>query len=115
MPAPLKNVFLTESQIQSAVKKLSRSVLDWLRDSPTKTLNLVSILEGARPLTRDLTDCLKKISSDIQINLYEVSVKGTDGHQNLWRTDRWKKVFWTLDVIRQHPTLIVDDLVDFRA
>jgi hypoxanthine phosphoribosyltransferase len=112
VPTPLKNVFLTESQIQSAVKQLSRSVLDWSKDSKTKTLNLVSILEGARPLTRDLTACLKKISPETQINLYEVSVKGTDGHQNLLADRQVEEGFLDLDVIRQHPTLIVDDLVD---
>lgn len=112
LPAPHKNVFLTESQIKSTVKQLSRSVLDWSKDSKTNTLNLVSILEGARPLTRDLMAQLKKGSPDIQLNLYEVSVKGTDGHQNLLADRQVEEGFLDLDVIRQHPTLIVDDLVD---
>jgi hypoxanthine phosphoribosyltransferase len=109
---PNREVFFTQSQIQSAVEQLSGSVLAWLKENETKVLNVVSILEGAKPLTRDLTACLKKISPGIQINLYEIRVKGTDGHQNLLADREVQEGYLDLEVLRQHPTLIVDDLVD---
>ncbi len=112
MPGQLREVFFTESQIQSAVERLAAQTMAWLKAKQTSTINLVSILEGAKPFTRDLTACLQKTDPKIQIKLHEIRIKGTDGHQNLLADREVQDGYLDLDSMRQHPTLIVDDLVD---
>ncbi|HXL73826.1 MAG TPA: phosphoribosyltransferase family protein [bacterium] len=112
MSEPLRTVFFTESQIHTAVEQISRSVLAWLRENKTKILNLVSILEGARPLTRDMAACLQQIAPDIRIKIYEIRVQGTDGHQNLLADREVQEGSLDFEVICQHSVLVVDDLVD---
>lgn len=113
MPEPLREVFFTESQIQSAVEQIARSVLGWLKHHPAKVLTVVSVLEGARPFTRDLTACLRKTEPDIEIKLHEIHMKGTDGHQNLLTDRVWQEgSLGDLESLKTHPVLVVDDLVD---
>jgi len=112
MPEQLREVFFTESQIQSGVSRLAAQVLAWLKDHKTNTLNLVSVLEGAKPFTKDLTACLHRIAPSVQVLLHEIRIKGTDGHQNLLADREVQDGYLDLDSMRQHPTLIVDDLVD---
>jgi len=111
MPEPLREVFFTQVEIQSAVGQMARSILAWLKENKTKTLNVVSILEGARVLTGDIEGCLHEIAPDIRIKVFEIRVKGTDGHHNLL-ADR--EVYGSLDwdALCLHSVLIVDDLVD---
>jgi len=111
MPEPFREVFFTESQIQSAVDQLSRSVLAWLKENKTKTLNVISILEGARPLTEDMAACLQRIAPEIRVKIFETRMKGTDGHQNLL-ADRVQEGSLDFEALCLHSVLIVDDLVD---
>jgi hypoxanthine phosphoribosyltransferase len=111
MLEPLREVFFTETQIQSAVERLSRSVLAWLRENKTKTLNVVSILEGAGPLTRDVEACLQRIAPEIRIKIFEIRIKSTDGHQNLL-SDREVEGSLDFEALCLHSVLVVDDLVD---
>ncbi len=111
MPEPFREVLFTESQIQSAVEQLSRSVLTWLRENKTKTLNIVSVLEGAKPLTEDMAACLQKIAPEIRIKIFETRMKGTDGHQNLL-ADRVQEGLLDFEALCLHSVLVVDDLVD---
>jgi hypoxanthine phosphoribosyltransferase len=111
MPEPLREVFFTPTQIQSAVERMARLVLAWLQENKTKTLNVVSILEGARVLTGDMESCLHQIAPEIRIKIFEIRVKGTDGHQNLL-ADREVQGGLDWDALCLHSVLIVDDLVD---
>src|SRR5580700_8963599 len=83
MPEPPRTVFFTESQIQEAVEEMAQAVLVWLKENKTNILNLVSILEGARPLTRDLAACLQKTAPEVRIKIYETRIQATNGHQTL--------------------------------
>ncbi len=112
MTEPLREVFFTESQIQSAVERLTAQILAWLKDHKTNRLNLVSILEGAKPFTKDLTACLKKTAPGVHVKLHEIRIKGTDGHQHLLSNREVQDGYLDLDSMRENPTLIVDDLVD---
>jgi hypoxanthine phosphoribosyltransferase len=111
MPEPLREVFFTQAQIQSAVERMARSILGWLQENKTKTLNVVSILEGARVLTGDMEVFLHHIAPEIRIKLFEIRVKGTDGHQNLL-ADREMQGGLDWEALCLHSVLIVDDLVD---
>jgi hypoxanthine phosphoribosyltransferase len=111
MIEPLREVFFTESQIQAAVERLSRLVLVWLKENKTKTLNVVSILEGARLFTRDMAACLQKVAPEIRVKIFETRIKSTDGHQNLL-ADREVEGSLDFEALCLHSVLVVDDLVD---
>jgi hypoxanthine-guanine phosphoribosyltransferase len=95
------------------VEEIARSVSRWLRKREAKALNIVSILEGAKPFTRDLMDVLKIIEPDLHLELHEIRMKGTDGHQHLLKDREWQSgSLNNLEHIQKYPVLIVDDLVD---
>jgi hypoxanthine phosphoribosyltransferase len=110
MSQPIQEVFFTEPQIQSAIEQMARSIEVWLGENKTNVLNLVSVLEGARTLTVDLTGRLQKMAPGLRIKIFEIRVRGTDGQALL--ADR--KIEGSLDweALCLHSVLIVDDLVD---
>jgi hypoxanthine phosphoribosyltransferase len=112
MSEPLRKVFFTQAQIQSAVEHMVRSVLAWLRENKTNVLNLVSVLEGARPLTGDMAICLQKIAPDIRIKIHEIRVQGTDGHQNVLADREVREDSMDFEALCLHSVLVVDDLAD---
>jgi hypoxanthine phosphoribosyltransferase len=112
MPEPSRIVFFTESQIHSAVEQMTGSVLAWLKENKTNVLNLVSILEGARPLTGDIAACLQKMAPDIRIKIYEIRIQGTDGHQNLLAGREVREDSLDFEALCLHSVLVVDDLAD---
>jgi len=112
MPEPIRKVIFTESQIHSAVEQMAKSVLAWLKENKTNVLNLISILEGARPLTGDMANCLQKIAPDVRIKIYEIRIQGTDGHQNLLADREVKEDSLDFEALCLHSVLVVDDLVD---
>src|SRR5258708_33841078 len=97
--------------IQSKVKRIAREIVSWFRKKNDKTLNLVSVLEGARPFTRDLVKNLKKLMPEVKIKIHEIRVVGTKGTK-LLKNRKWKMGKLDAKTIRQFPVLIVDDLVD---
>ena len=111
MAVPPSKVIIPESQIRLSVEKVSRSVGGWLQETKKPALNLVSVLEGARPFTRDLVECLSKSSPQIRLQLHEIRCKATDG-ENLLGNREWSEIKFNLEDIRRYPVLIVDDLVD---
>lgn len=100
-----------EAFVQTKVRRVSREVASWLRKKHLRTINLVSILEGARPFTRDLLANLRKLAPQTTIHLLEIAVKSTDGIK-LLKTRKFKKSQLKAKTLRQFPTLIVDDIVD---
>lgn len=107
---PQKLVF-TKAQIQEAVERLAKEIAFWTEDSGVKGLNLVSILKGAKPFTRDLSAALKKRMPSLGLKFHEVHVKGTDGTK-LLKDRQLQSSFPTAEVLGADPLLIVDDLVD---
>jgi hypoxanthine phosphoribosyltransferase len=111
MREPFREVFFNPIQIQSAVERMAQSILAWLKENKTKTLNVISVLEGARVLTGNMEIYLRKIAPEIRIKIFEIHVQGTDGHQNLL-ADREVNGLLDFEVLCLHSVLIVDDLVD---
>ncbi|HVZ79500.1 MAG TPA: phosphoribosyltransferase family protein [bacterium] len=102
---------LTPSQIRDAVERTARSVLSWMKDRQIHELRILSVLEGARPFTRDLVAVLRKEGKDERFMVYEVKVKGTSGTKLLEERDLELDGL-DLAAFGGHAILVVDDLAD---
>jgi hypoxanthine phosphoribosyltransferase len=114
MSAPLQTIIFNQSQIQVAVAKVAQEVAGWLQSKHQKSLNLISVMEGAKPFARDLMANLKNTIPGIEITVHEIRIKGTDG-KSLLETRELQGGTLHPDVLRQSPVLLVDDLVDSGA
>ena len=106
-----KSVVFSREQIQATVERLAGEITLWLEGTPAEGLDLVSILEGAKPFTRDLSAALKKRIPGLSIQVHEIRVKGTDG-TTLLKDRQFQSPFPAAGKLGPHPLLIVDDLVD---
>ena len=111
MPDPLSTILFNQAQIQQAVDGIVHEIVLWTKGYQAKALNLVSVLEGARPLTRDLVVRLEKLTPGLELILQEVRIKGTDG-TSLLKERKWQEGRFDAVTLQTHPTLLVDDLVD---
>lgn len=111
VPKPASQIILSESQVRLSVEEVSKSVLTWWKAKNAPALNLVSVLEGARPFTRDLMECLFRSSPGILLKIHEIHCKATDG-ESLLGSRKWSEVHFDLEALSKYPVLIVDDLVD---
>jgi hypoxanthine phosphoribosyltransferase len=111
MKSPIQKIIFDRNGIQSKVKRIARKIVSWFRNKNEKTLNLVSVLEGARPFTRDLVKTLKKLMPEVEIKNHEIRVIGTKGTK-LLKNRKWRMSTLDAKAIRQFPVLIMDDLVD---
>jgi hypoxanthine phosphoribosyltransferase len=111
MSAPTQTILFDKKAIQTQVVRIAKRIAIWFRKKKVKTLNLVSVLEGARPFTKDLVRGLKRAMPGIRIKIHETQVSGTKG-TTLLKTRKWKRRILDEKTLRQFPVLIVDDLVD---
>ncbi len=70
---------------------------------------MVSVLEGAKPFTRDLTAALREEMPELKTTLHEIRIQGTDGTKLL---DKRIPLSGFPQIKGQDPILLVDDLVD---
>jgi hypoxanthine phosphoribosyltransferase len=108
---PTQTIIFNRAQIQQAVQGMAGEISAWIRGSSAKGLNLVSVLEGARPFTRDLKSQLEKLVPKTEIFTQEVRIKGTDG-TSLLKKRQWQEGQIDPKAIQSNPTLLVDDLTD---
>ncbi len=114
MPDSLQTIIFNKSQIQTAVAKVAQEVAGWLQSKSQKSLNLISVMEGAKPFARDLMTNLKMIIPELEIKVHEIRIKGTDG-KSLLETRELQGGILDPNVLNQSPVLLVDDLVDSGA
>lgn len=114
MSDALQTIIYNQPQIQSAVDRVAQEVAAWLRHNQQKSFHLISVMEGAKPFVRDLLANLKKTAPDLQAQVHEVRIKGTDG-KSLLETREWQGGSLDPGVLHSSPVLIVDDLVDSGA
>jgi hypoxanthine phosphoribosyltransferase len=96
-------------QIQTAVEVVARRVLTWVNGK--LTLGWVTVLDGGRPFSTDLSNILLKLLPGLNLIRGEVRVKATEGTEIL----KAREVDLSgLDpkAFREIPILLVDDLVD---
>lgn len=111
MSEPARKIILERSEIQAAVAKVAGEITHWLRSGSIGSLNLISVLEGARPFTRDLIQNLRKNLPQVEFKLQEITVHGTEGKELLDKRE-WSGLGLDRLGLTQHPVLILDDLVD---
>jgi hypoxanthine phosphoribosyltransferase len=106
-PYPL----FTRDQIQEAVRRLTAWTVQWMELKGLRALNLISVLEGAGPLTRDIIEKLEILAPGIKIQIHPLRARGTAGRTLLEERElREEELDW--DALRTHPVLILDDLLD---
>ena len=98
-------------EIQEAVERIAQSVSRWILDKKSRSLSVVSVLEGAKPFTGDLLTCLKRQVPELEVKILEVRVKGTEGTA-LLQSREYNGVFFSPNEVEGRAVLIVDDLVD---
>ncbi len=111
MKLPSSKTFFTRDQIQEAVGRLAASVNRWITAEGARELNLIPILEGAGPLTRDLTGKIQDVRPDLKVQAHFLRSRGTEG--NALREGREIEdggLDW--ESLRDRPVLILDDLLD---
>ncbi|HJT23501.1 MAG TPA: phosphoribosyltransferase family protein [bacterium] len=106
-----QTIVFTRSQIQSAVAGVSQEVAAWLQSKHSKSLHLISVMEGAKPFARDLVANLGKILPALEVKVHEIRIKGTDG-KSLLETREWQGSGLDPAALDSAPVLLVDDLVD---
>jgi hypoxanthine phosphoribosyltransferase len=111
MTEPLQTIVFNRAQIQQVVQGMAGEIAAWIKESPARGLNLVSVLEGARPFTRDLRAQLEKLVPETGIFIQEVRIKGTDG-TSLLKERQWMERHMDPEAIQANPVLLVDDLMD---
>ena len=111
MKTPLPPPVFTAAQVQAAVERIAFEIVSWLDGFSVPKLNLLCVLEGARPLSLDLSRNLKSLKPDLRIKEHFIRVQATDGHQ-LMETRQFSADDLDWDALDQGPVLIVDDLLD---
>ncbi len=111
MPASAPIPVFTDLQVQQAVEKIALETAAWLENVSSPQLNLLSILEGARPLARDLTRNLQRLNPAIKIQQHSIRVRATEGSQ-LMESRKFLDEGVEWDALSRSPVLIVDDLLD---
>lgn len=105
------NILFNSTQIQKEVERLAGEISGWLESRSCSVLNLICVLEGARPFARDLSAELKSALPELEHKHHEVRIQGTNGTALL--TDRFmKSPLPSPGDFLPGPLLIVDDLVD---
>lgn len=96
----------TSEQVREAVGRLAKAVAAWAGKSGS--LNVVSVLEGAKPLTAGLQ---KRLRPGLECSIREVKVKATMG-TTLSLARKVTNPGWDPAVYRGARVLVVDDLLD---
>jgi hypoxanthine phosphoribosyltransferase len=108
---PAAEMLWDGATIRETVDRLAEDVLRWTGERSLKSLNLVSVLEGARPFARDLAQALGKRGPALALDLFPVRVRATRGTELLgerfWRSGDLEPA-----AFRGRTVLLADDLVD---
>lgn len=107
----MEKTLYTAAEIQEAIGWIASRVLAWLEMEKIPSLRVLSVLEGARPFTRDLVTSLRRGQAGPRVMVYEVRVKGTQGTQLLEGRELDLEGL-DLQAFQGAPVLIVDDLAD---
>jgi hypoxanthine phosphoribosyltransferase len=104
-------VIYSAHQVQQAVQKMAGQIAAWWKSFSPQPLHLVCVLEGARPLAKDLSRRLLEMNPGTVLQEHFIQVRGTQG-QALLNTRQLlggseEPGAWDLG-----PILVLDDLLD---
>ena len=111
MVKALEHTVFTQAQIKMTVERMAGDIAGWAARCGFREIHLVSVLEGARPFTRDLSFHLKGLLTDTNLVVHEIHVRGTEG-TNLLESRDWRGSDLNGIPLTSLPVLIVDDLAD---
>jgi hypoxanthine-guanine phosphoribosyltransferase len=104
----LEKIIFQRNEIEKAIRKVAIRVLDWAGPG---TLQIVSILEGAKPFTTGLVQVLRDIEPSIEIHVHEVRIRATQG-TSLLDHRAWDSGGLGRESMEGQKVLLVDDLAD---
>jgi hypoxanthine phosphoribosyltransferase len=98
-------------QVQEAVQKMAGLIAAWWETFSPQPLHLVCVLEGARPLAKDLSQRLRELKPGGVICDRFIQVRGTQG-QKLLSARQLLGGSEEPQVWDSGPILVLDDLLD---
>jgi hypoxanthine phosphoribosyltransferase len=106
-----RKIILTRDQIQATIRRLAAVILRWVAKTDAPGLNVICVLEGAKPFTEDLVKVFQDLKPGLKVKIHPLSSRGTAGHQLLkGRELGGERLDW--ETLKMDPVLIVDDLLD---
>lgn len=104
-------VVYSKVEIDAAVDHVACQICEWMHAKEIKTLNVISILTGARPFTEGLLSRMREIDPGVDFRVVPVRIEAT---RNNVAEGKAKICYGYPDLERlgNIPTIIVDDLVD---
>lgn len=106
-------IVMSPREIRSAVQRIAYSIAQWLVESDTRELQIVSVVFGARAFTEDLVDAIERVA-EVRCFVHPVHMEATRDDKVLGQA---KHEYGSL--LAEHLTnqfvLVVDDLVDSGA
>jgi len=101
-------IVMSKNEINYAVKKIALDIREWMNNEGIEKINVISILSGARPFTRDLISIFESLN--IQYEIHTIKINSTI---DLNRSNKNEILFGSLSsVLESKDVLIVDDLLD---
>ena len=98
-------------QVQEAVQKMAGPIAAWWEAFSPQPLHLVCVLEGARPLAKDLSRRLRELNPSGVLQERFIQVRGTQG-QTLLNARQLLGGCEELEAWDLGPILVLDDLLD---
>jgi len=111
MNTPTGKLLYSPHQIQASVMEVARQVCAWVQTGSFKTLGWITVAEGGRPFSSNLSRQVLALHPKLSLVQGEVRVKGTSGTR-LLRDREVSLTGWDPDRFQHFPLLLVDDLVD---
>ncbi len=111
MPANA-TVILSESGIAMGVRRVAHQIAEWAGKNSAAPLQIISVLNGARPFTKDLRRELDSLG--IPTQLHEIKVATTHG-ASVTGQARLESGELSPETLRNSTVLVVDDIVDTGA
>jgi len=105
------SILLNPDEVGQALDRLAEGVLRWWDGLGDRPLRLIGVLEGARPLTRDLAARLKSARPQAKLHEHFVRSHGTQGLALLSGRELALEG-WDWQSLDSDPVLILDDLLD---
>jgi len=102
-------VFISKEEIEGVVSRIGSEIYKNLQDNRAKEVNFVTILEGARPFSRDLRAKVTELCGQrFPINNYDIKISSYQGTQS-------EKLALEKDIevdITGRDLIVVEDIVD---
>jgi hypoxanthine phosphoribosyltransferase len=108
----LAPVIISEEKIAEGVIRVARQIESWAKREDGDQLQIISILNGAQPFTRDI--CIQLAQMGLSYDVHEIKVSSTIGDAVTGRA-RLESGSLVFEKLAKRRVLIVDDIIDTCA